>query len=242
MSFVDITLRDLLPIAGVIFGAIVGGGIAQFHAIVAASRERRRALRTLLYELLELRFQLLRSDPIKIMEALRKVLVRRFGNDANKVIDSPEISGVLDYAMQAARNTSPVSLSSRYKQVVEALAPHDPLIAYHLAGKDTFLELESQFEQYYRQLREHPLVVADPDGSKMLKVVERASIQSVYSEALSRLAKDIVEVAKECSYLTGRRIKRVLTIQDEPPDDEFAGKLLDRYLQEVLKGQSNPRS
>ena len=67
-----LSLRDLLPLGTAVVGYAVGG----LHTALANIRERRKALNSLLYVLLQLRFEVKKSNPTYLLAAIRQVRQR----------------------------------------------------------------------------------------------------------------------------------------------------------------------
>lgn len=233
MIEVNVSLRDVLPVITALVGALIGGVVAELRTFMAASRERKKALRVLLYELLQLRFEIHRYNPEHLMQALSRLFARRFGAEGIKAVETPETKTLIDSIIHAVLNTMRPEFSTKYNNAVEALAPHDPILAYSLVGQEQLLALDRTVGQYYEVIRAHPEIAADPEGIRFLDASKKATFNAAYVEAAKRLAEDITDVACKCSFWTNRRVRHILSRQDR-----FSGKemdeLLDRFLDQVL--------
>jgi len=231
----DLTLREALPVLAALAGALVGGVVGELRTIVQSARERRRALRMLLYQLLELRFCIATHDPRMVMPVLMDYVRRTFGSEALQALQSAGTEHLLRQMVAAAPTLfgSDPPMAAHYQEAIKALAPYDPVEAYRLSNQAEFQNLEREFRQYYDRAIAFPQIAADPQAAVVLPHVEAASVDVARSEALTQLAKNIHAVAWKVSPLTRYRAGRIVRLQDRIPGPELE-RLLDRFVMTVI--------
>lgn len=229
------SLPDVLPVAAALAGALVGGIVAELRTALQGLRERRRALRVLLYELLELRFRLTTLDPRAILPALENYMVRRFGVAVAEVFKTPEWKVAMSVAFQAAAASIPKSsLGDEYESAVNAIAPHDPVLAYRLRDQHHVLEFDRGLKQYYDGVL--ALLQLDPDASAIREKAEPATLTVTLQLALNDLGDRIREIARSLSPFTWFSVTRILKRQNEQSSPE-----LERLIDQILDSAGAPR-
>src|SRR5690349_10000226 len=113
--------QQVLPVISALAGAIVGGVVAELRAIMQSGRERRRALRVLLYEVLNLRYEIRRRDPRAIIEAMKRLFERRFGQEQARSFDSPEGQKLIGIVRALLDESTERPIAPRYEEAVDAL-------------------------------------------------------------------------------------------------------------------------
>src|SRR5439155_2232562 len=117
-----------------------GGVVGELRTIVQSARERRRSLRMLLCQLLELRFHIRTHDPRVVIPVLMDYVKRTFGSEALQALQSTGNEPLLHQMVTAAAAVfgSDSPMAARYQEAIEALAPYDPLEAYRLSNQAAF--------------------------------------------------------------------------------------------------------
>lgn len=230
----DITFREMLPVLAVLAGAITGGLIAELRTLSQGARERRRALRILLYELLELRFRVARQNPAQFLPELKACVERTLGAETARSLDSPDANRFLRHALVAAAAVSlDPSIGARYEHAVDAVAPHDPVFAYGLRSQSFLLNVERGITAYYEKVSALPDVLQDPNAAFVLPQAESATLDLARAEALTRLASDIRAAAWRIGLSVRYRTGRIIRRQDRPPASDLR-EAMDAFLHKVM--------
>jgi len=207
------------------------------HATLQDVRERRRALRSVLFMLLELRYEIRRREPREVVSVMTRYLVSRFGGVDEAALTTPEARAFFARAIKTMiTSMEGASLAARYNEAIGKLAPYNPLLAYLLSGRDTVLKLDEALGAYFAT------AIADqPDSPSQAKIDEATGkmTEEIYRDALDELAKSAAEVSKQLWTLTYLRTKRILARQDEPIDSKELSKFLDSWMPSDL-GPSSP--
>lgn len=235
----NVSFRELLPVISALTGALIGGVIAELRTFMAAARERKKALRILLYALLQIRFEICRYNPDQFMQALSRSFARRFGVDVAKELEAPEAKAFFDGIIQKVLDEMRTDLNPKYNKAVEALSPHDPILAYCLVGNERILALDRILRQYCENLRANPEIAADPAGIRFLDSSKTTMLNTALVEAKKQLAEDIAHVAWELSFLTHLRVKDALSRQDRVLEKEL-DEFLDQVFDSILDGIPRP--
>lgn len=230
----DITFREMLPVLAALAGAITGGLVAEFRTLLQGTRERRRALRILLYELLELRFRVARQDPAQFLPELKKCVERTLGAETATSLDSPDAKRLFRDALAAAAAVSlDPPIGARYEHAVDALAHHDPIFAYSLRSQSLLLDVERAIRAYYEKVSALPEVLQDPNAAFVLPQAESATLELARSEALTRLASDIRAAAWRIGVSVRYRAGHIVRRQDRPLASELR-EAIDAFLCKVM--------
>ncbi len=226
--------QQILPVASALAGAIVGGVVAEVRAMLQSGRERRRALRVLLYEVLNLRYEIRRRDPRAVIEAMRKLVERKFGQEQAKSFDSPEAQKAIGIVRALLDESTERAIAPRYEAAVDALAPHDPIVAYRLRDQSRLMKLDSVIQDYYKQATEHFGGCQEAGVDAAVTKIESATIEVAQGDALQDLAGDVKELASAIGPITRYRVGSTLRRQDrstaelEPALEEWLNAMLEK--------------
>src|SRR5947209_3417500 len=83
-------LIDWLPVVTGVGGIALGAAATELHAIMQDVRDGRRALRAVLFMLLELRHEVRRRDPREIASVLTQYLAHRLPGFDQAAMNSPD--------------------------------------------------------------------------------------------------------------------------------------------------------
>ncbi|MEJ1961791.1 MAG: hypothetical protein WDO56_09680 [Gammaproteobacteria bacterium] len=122
----------MIPLATAILGLLIGAVISEMHVALAGARERRRALNVLLFDLLQLRFDIRTANPRLMMEMLQRIVRRKFGAAHANFTAPPELHQIMVRAHQELTRSDRFRLTERFQSALHALVPHDPMLAYSL--------------------------------------------------------------------------------------------------------------
>ena len=201
---------------------LIGRLIAEVRAIVQGVRERRRALRSLLFELLEVRYRVSVRNPEQFLPVLVGFVSDRFGPEAAAALRSTPVEAVINQALHTAVSAmSDVPIGPLYASAVQALAPYAPILAYRLRGKDRLVKLDELFTNYFDKALSLPVIAKDPAAVAMRADSEAALVQLAYRDAMKELASNVRRVARALSPWTYFKSRRVLSRQASPPQEEI---------------------
>src|SRR5260221_11388079 len=174
MSPLNVSTREvLIPVATALAGALIGATIGEIRAALNNLREKRKMLRTLLFELLELRWQVRQREPSRFLRAYREAVGRIFGESAASQLDAPRMKALATSSLRAlVKRSSGKGSSDAFRASVVALPPYQPGFAYQLHGQEGILELETAFEHWLAgaqvELGEHLPEGSDGGASDMI--------------------------------------------------------------------------
>lgn len=218
--------------------ALVTGVIAYLSAtlqtIGAFRRERRKALNGVLYSLLEIRWEIIASDPKLVNEFLRRLIEERFGKESTSILETSEVQSLVGQLLDTrVPFLETEGLASRYAEAIETLVPFCPLIAHRLAGTK-IVNLDQSLRKYYQSSRRHPAVTLDPNAPAAITRLETSTIEQAFCEGTQKLTSDVKRIAWELGPLTGVKALLELKRQDRRfSTDEFYD-LFNRVVSPVL--------
>lgn len=205
----------VLPVVGTLAGVALGAFVAELRVVLQDWRDRRRILRSLLFHLLELRFEVKRRDPVLLANTLREVLPSDVTSDRKEAGLEAGSGEQFEAIAGLIRGLLPKrAIAPDYASAVVALAPSDPILAYALAGKEGQLDFEQQLVRYFEAALKIPGLVNDSGDTAMAAVVQREVLAHSYVTALESLAEDSLLVAWRISIGTWTRTRHVLKRQD----------------------------
>lgn len=177
-----------------IAGLLIGALISELHVALAGVRERRRALNVLLFDLLQLRFDVRTSDPRILIETLERITRKQFPSEPWTMPAS--VRSIVVNIQKETLGDTRRKLTERYETAIGALVPHDPLLAYQLAGRELISRLERAIGLYYEKIAQLPDVAKDPNAPQVLNVMVDETTSALIAEVLNELANDIHQVAR----------------------------------------------
>jgi hypothetical protein len=198
-------------------------------------RERRKALNAVLYTLLEIRWEVMASNPATILAVLKELLTERFGPQADQEFAKPEIRDFFRQLIAAAVPADREGLAERYVQSVQTLAPFYPLIAHRLTGAQ-ITAFDQKMHEHYDRLRAHPVLAADPNVPLAIGQLEDHTLETAFAHAKQSLT-DSIDLIRRCYKSPMRwRIKAVLRRQDQQASADQFVSFFKKNLGSLISG------
>lgn len=237
------TLADLLPVITALAGALVGGAVSGLGALLADVRLRRRVLRSILFELLELRYQVGRRDPERMVAALSELLAEWVGKDAAATFAStPAGQQTLRQIVAAtAKALSEKPLGPGYDGAIRDLAPHDSFLAYQLRGQDRVLQIDQAVASYFSDVLALPSIALDPATAGIRGAAEPATAAVMREGAREQLGRGIRRVALALSPIAYVKARLAILKQDTPDRSEMR-RWIDQWVARLPPGTLPPRA
>jgi hypothetical protein len=223
----------------------LGGLIAEVRIQIQASRERRRALRKLLYELLELRIRIEANDPRAIMAPFMSRLRERMAATGTPLepstAEEEQKLGQLVSAM-AADLLGP-SVEDQYTQAVNELAPYDPLLAYYLRGQQRIPAINDVVRKNVQGLADD---TATPENRASLGEFGGRVAAAAQQPINGSFDERVLEVARAISVGTARKVRKLMKERARPwtaiEIDEKIDRLIDAIPLGILTSKPVPNS
>jgi hypothetical protein len=231
----QLSIKDWIPVGIALAGYLAG----VLHNTAANVRERRKAVNSVAYSLLEMRWEVKTSNPSLIMAALRQFLLSRFGAQADIELSKPEVQQFFRQFLASVANGDRDGIGKRYSDAVRTLTPFYPIIAYRLSG-ESIIRIDTRIRTHYDQLRDHPIIAGDPNTPVSVALIEDRTLSQAFDEAVRSLSGDLQEVSSCCGLLTRMRIRRTIKEQDERVTSDKVFKLLTTTFEPILPKFSEP--
>jgi hypothetical protein len=194
----NVSLKDLLPMIGVVVGALLGWFFSQLGQWFVVRREERKAVARVLSDLLEIRHRLLAIP--KTVEVLSERFSLPLGDEM-----AMKMKVVLSRIFPADEE-----LAKRYQESVSLVAESNPILGFQLRSKD----VASPLLEYLREL-----AIGDSPASAVL-------FSKLEKEFLSHINSDlellIKQMARTHGWRTWFRIRQVLNYPLELPESLIA--------------------
>lgn len=223
-------------LAGILVGLVLGAALTELRTAFQRMRDSRRALRVLLFQLLQLRFRVRRRNPEQVVQMIKKTIAIKYGAEAGAAIEMPEARDVLLKMIRTAQvELSEHSLNSDFDEAIRSIAPDDPILAYLLAGQEQILRLDQLAAAYFDKVIVMPEIGVPTDGRDAVKKIEANLLGLAYDDACDDLATDIKRIAGKISIWTWYQASRAIARQDKSMDavpmEEY-----DRVFEGVVTG------
>lgn len=238
------TWRDVLPIMGTLFGVILGAIASELRELLAGGRERRRCLNAVLFNLLDLRHEIRSSNPRLIIDLIHRAIAKRVGEAQATVIREPAFRALLSGTFKPFLKSRRRGLAERYAASVQALVPHEPLLAYRLSGEEQLLRIDGLLENYYSRVAQEPSVSADSNAPLLISIASDSTMVAATDDALEHLRDAILGVGRARGWWMVRclwiplTVRRRLRLQDRAVEEKLCGKL-DHLVDEILSQMSD---
>lgn len=231
-------------------GILTGVLATQLNAFLQSYREDRKALKRVLYNLLDAWVEVKRCDPSDffsaIMEHLKKELKRR--GVAPEGIDGM-FDGASPQVLTFFRKMDmklPQSLLERYQSSVNDLAEVSPLLAYRLSGKPD-MSASEKFDKLMAEAMDTEGLKPNESDAEVFKHI----FEITKGKALKRLAgsmeNDILVVALRVGPLTrlkaGRIVKNFKQDFERKAEEgarEYVDSMIEAYLHHVKMEAQQP--
>jgi hypothetical protein len=223
------------------FGGIVLGFLmSQLGDYLRTTREDKRVLKQVLFNQLDIWVEMKRADvetlvPLLVSKFQQALLRRGVQQDQVNAMFAISLTPLIGL-LKGIKLAAPERLKERYQESVNQLAKIDPLLAYQLSGRPQidFNETVDTFIQKAVELEGEQSRVASTSNA----VAYFSSFIKGYGQhrILSNMETDIIDVAREISYLTAFRTRRViqqLTVRLADEADKYIDQFLDSLIMHV---------
>lgn len=220
--------------------ALVGYFFSQMQAAGNIGRERYKALNGVLYTLLEMRWEMKTSNPSIAMEALRRVMVERFGDEAQRVLALPEVGQFFEQLFEHLLPSGRDSLAKRYSEAVQVIVPFYPTVAYQLASPD-IIHLDSKIRTYLDKVRQHPAIVLDPAAPASMSILQHQLLAKAFDQALTKLTEDLQRIVALYPFFKQIKIARVVRSQDRGDSTDELYKFVNETFEKLMVAHPESR-
>lgn len=223
----------LTAFGGIVLGFLMG----QLGDYLRANREDRRVLKQVLFNQLDLWVEMKRADvetlvPILLEKFQQALLKRGARQDQVNTMFNISLTPLIGL-LKEIKLATPEKIRERYQESVNQLAKIDPLLAYQLSGRpqtdfnetvDAFIERAVELEGEKADMPSTTNVVTH--FSNFIKGYGQRRM-------LSNMENDIVDVAREISYLCAFRTRRAIRMLTVVLADD-AEKYIDQFLDSLI--------
>jgi hypothetical protein len=218
-------------------GIILGFLMGQLGDFLRANREDKRVLKQVLFNQLDLWVEMKRADvetlvPM-LLEKFQKALLKRGArqdqvNAMFNICLNPLIG-----LLKEIKLATPEKIRERYQESVSQLAKIDPLLAYQLSGRPQIDFNETVDDFIERAVELEGENAKKPSTTNV--VTHFSNFIKGYGQRrmLSNMENDIVDVAREISYLCAfrtRRVLRMLTVLLAEETEKYIDQFLDSLV------------
>lgn len=183
---------DSIQIISPLIGVVLGGLLTGIGAHLRTRSERKRMIARALSDLLEVRHHVLGMDAV-----MREVRTRVKVPDE----EMPALRAVIDGLMPINED-----VHKRYDEAVSLLASIDPLLAFTMRSKNTAPSLLAAIRRLSMTSGATPLQI------ESLEALLRSAVTPALNSA-------VLELARHHSFLSSRRIKKLVANAGEVPPE-----------------------
>jgi hypothetical protein len=161
-----------------------------------------------LYVQMDVWYSLAGFDAEALFASLPQVLARATGAQENDVAEALNASPGLEQLLQNVFTASvPSSLTERYQASVDALASHEPLLAYELSGR---AEAPRTIQDSHEKIKAFGAPTNTPEDQPFLDAFNPALARESRKRLISVFEVDIDRVSKLLGRSTKREARAVL--------------------------------
>jgi hypothetical protein len=242
MKLSDLNINFLIPAFMTILGLVIGWILNELTYLVRSRRENKRQLNAALFNLLDVRFILISTDPDRFIDSITSILKRKFPGQLPKEFDVVvgQLLNTLFQGLVAERQMGEIkSIEKRYSESVDELSRIDPILAYSLSGKQKIYNYLEYLNDYFSKVDElaknqlQQFAEGGKEGQNWDQLRERAKKAlhpGLFRVAMETVTSDIKRIAREIGIVTSYRARRVISRQEHPRPDKELEELLDGYL------------
>ena len=245
MNLSEMNINSLIPAFTTIVGLIVGWILNELTYLFRSKRENRRQLNAALFNLMDVRFILVNTDPDRFIDLIASVLKRKFASQLPKDLDVVvgQIMNIFFQALIAERQMGELkSIGAKYSQSVDELSKIDPILAYRLSGKQKFHNYVEYLNEYFnkvdelakKHLQESMQGTEQQDWERLKDRAKKALHPGLHKVVMDTVTADIKRIAREIGVLTSYKARRVISKQERQIQDKEFDELVDGYLKVLL--------
>jgi len=195
---------SLVPVIALIIGFFLN----QVAGYLQTSRDEKRILKEVLFNQLDVWFELLRADwdaLIPLIKGKVRDYLAAHGATEEQLDAFLEVSNELLQQMLAKQQlTEWQALMLRYNASVQQLAKVEPLLAFRLSGRPQ-PQLREKLGTLMAELQPNP-DETEENAKQFIKFIQAHG----YSQLINRMEKDIVEIATKLGWRYRRHTQRLL--------------------------------
>jgi hypothetical protein len=227
-----------IPIIAALVGIVIGALAKELGVMFQGYREDKRVLKRVLYNQLDIWFEIKRADigpliPIylqKLSETLQSL-----GIPAETIAQLRETDFSPLFAIaRSLRMGEPEKLFERYQNSINDMASVDPILAYRISGRPEYEHLQERLEAFVRKVEEVAVQeTADVQQSNFINFLKSQYHERIFQQTLDAMEKDILRVSTKIHLWTRHRaaqqIKRLKLMREQEIETETQ-KLVETFL------------
>jgi hypothetical protein len=241
MKFDINNIPIFIPIVSTIFGVLIGWILNELRDFIKLRRENKQIINSVLFNLLEIRFFVSKTDLEKFTKITIEYLKSMFPNENPKDIQIiiNQVFNIFFQTIIAEQHTEEIKkIESKYKESISLLSRIDPILAYNISGKlnlYNYLEYLKDYSGKVNEIFELELNSLKNERSVMnlediRNILEQALRPVLYKEALLVITNDIKKVSKKLGIIKYLNSNTILKRQDKAELDDDLIKILDSHF------------
>jgi hypothetical protein len=230
-----------IPIASTLLGILIGWILNELRDFIKLRRENKQIINSVLFNLLEIRFLVSKTDLEKFtnitIDYLKSMLPNENPKDIQIIIN--QVFNIFFQTIIAEQHTSEIKkIEFKYKESVSLLSRIDPILAYNISGKLNLYNYLDYLKDYSGKVNEiFELEINSVKSERHVmnlddikNILEQALRPVLYLEALKVITNDIKKVSKKLGIIKYLNSKSIIKRQDKTEFDNDLRKILDSHF------------
>ena len=251
MEINESNIKTVIPVVSTLIGVILGWLLNELRDHFRVRRDNRRIVNSVLFNLLEIRFFLSRTELDKFTKKVIDYLKQKFPNEIPKDIQSiiNQIFNIFLQTIIAEKHSVAIkSIESKYNDSIKELSKIYPILAYKVGGKLSlynYLEYLKDYTEKVNEILNMELIgnsksKIGPMNFDKLKETLGSSLQPVlYNEAMDVVTNDIKKTSRKLGLRTSRACKKIMKTQDSSDITKELDKILDSHFKVMMAPLGN---
>ena len=232
--------EKLLPVICALIGALVGGIVGETRIALQTSRERKRTLKKVLFNQLELWYETRRRRIGRLIETLERCMESRIASsddlESTNIREALHEDGLGIFFKEALEMVNIEEMVDRYQNTIGELAPCDPVLAYQLSGRVAILEYQRWYGDILQQIEISNDSIEDVEMTAMVEYVQDYVDESASQKVTEALEEDVKMVASAISFREWWRVWRLIRGKErlEEKQNMEMEQELNRYFDDFI--------
>jgi hypothetical protein len=234
MQFDDDLKTVLITLAGLVTGWLLN----ELSSFIKSRRDENTVIKEVLHSQLNIWFLIRRTNIDFITKGMKEAVIKVEKVDDNDGLLDKVFRSFVESVLHELYSDSIKDIETKYKEKIENLARHYPILAYRIGDKQILYDYLNTIDKYFKKVQERfgEPVLADkktesqkPQTNEETFEIIRDRIKPfVHKEALETIESDIKVISKRLGLVSYFRVKRLLKSAPEE-------KILKEYVDKIYK-------
>ncbi|ADR23461.1 hypothetical protein MATR_26870 [Marivirga tractuosa] len=241
-------INTIIPVISTLAGIVIGWLLNELRDYFKLRRENKRVINHVLFNLLEIRSILAKTEMEHSSEFIIKLIEDKYPQVPKKQMRFYMRSIFNLYLKKIVadnQNNSIQSIENRYKDSVDDFSKIFPLLAYEVGGKINLYNYLTFLTKYVEKIDDmvraefnNDLVPNDQDEyHSFTELISEFFETNLFKKALNSISVDIIKISKKLGRSTKKSCEEIMHGQDSSFESEDFQIFFDDYMEKVSSYQ-----